>query len=105
MEQEPKPNPIAALNDAYRQQFNDWYITPGVQALPDVPGLLKAVQQFNEFTPNNDPYGEHDFGSIVWQNEKTYWKIDYYDQQLQYWCDPLSEECRRVLTLMLASEY
>jgi len=105
MEQEPKPNPIAALNDTFRQQFNDWYMTTGVQALQDVPGLLKAVQQFNEFTPNNDPYGEHDFGSIVWQNEKTYWKIDYYDQQLQYWCDPLSEECRRVLTVLLASEY
>ncbi len=42
---------------------------------------------------------------IPWYEEKTYWKIDYYDQQLQYWCDPLSEKCRRVLTVMLASEY
>jgi hypothetical protein len=89
-EQLPSPNPIAALNDAFRQQFNDWYTTPGVRALPDLPGLLKAVQEFNTFTPDNDPYGEHDFGVIPWHEEKTFWKIDYYDQELTYLCDPLS---------------
>ena len=81
------------------------YTTPGVRALPDVPGLVQAVQDFNEFTPDNDPWGEHDLGSIIWHENKTYWKIDYYDQQLQYWCDPLSEECRRVVTILLAAEY
>jgi len=54
---------------------------------------------------DNDPYGEHDFGSIKWHERKTFWKIDYYDQALQYWHDPLSPECRRVLTVMLAEEY
>ena len=54
--------------------------TRGVQALPDVPGLVRAVQVFDTFTPDNDPYGEHDFGSINWHQEKTFWKIDYYDQ-------------------------
>ena len=81
------------------------YTTPGVRALPDVPGLVQAVQDFNEFTPDNDPWGEHDLGSIIWHENKTYWKIDYYDQALQYWHDPLSPECRRVLTLMRADEY
>jgi hypothetical protein len=81
------------------------YATPDVLALPDVPGLITAVQTFDGFTPGNDPYGEHDFGAIVWHEERTFWKIDYYDQALQQWHDPLSPECRRVLTLMLASEY
>jgi len=104
-EKSPEQRTIAQLNDEFRQNRHDWYITSGAQALPDVPGLLQAVQDFNAFTPDNDPYGEHDFGSIVWHTNKTFWKVDYYDQQLQYWCDPLSLDCRRVLTVMLSSEY
>ena len=40
METEPQPNPIAQLNDAFRQGNQGWYMTPGIQALEDVPGLL-----------------------------------------------------------------
>ena len=104
-EKSPEQLTVAQLNDAFRQQRHDWYITSGAQVLPDVPELLQAVQDFNTFTPDNDPYGEHDFGSITWHQEKTYWKIDYYDQALQYWHDPLDPDCRRVLTVLLASEY
>ncbi len=104
-EQAPQPNPIAQRNDEFRRRGQGIFVTPGVQALPDVPGLIHAVQTFDTFTPDNDPYGEHDFGSIVWHENKTYWKIDYYDQALQYWCGPLSPECRRVLTVMMAEEY
>ena len=96
---------IAHLNDTFRQQRGDWFITRGAQALPDVPGLLQAVQAFDTFTLDNDPYGEHEFGSIIWHQDKTFWKIDYYDQDLQYWHDPLDPDCRRILTILLASEY
>jgi hypothetical protein len=105
VEREPHPNPIAPINDEFRRRGQGFYITQGVQALPDVPGLVGAVRAFKDFNPNNDPRGEHDMGSIRWHNERTFWKIDYYDQNLQYWCNPLSEECRRVLTILLASEY
>ncbi len=104
-EQLPSPNPIAELNNAFRRTTRELFLTPGVQALPDVEGLVGAVRTFNQFTPDNDPYGEHDFGIIGWHTEQTYWKIDYYDQALQYWHDPLSPECRRILTILLASEY
>ena len=108
-EQPASPTPeqarIAQLNDEFRQQRHDWYITQGAQSLPDQPGLLQAVQDFNAFTPDNDSYGEHDFGIIGWHSETTYWKIDYYDQALKYGEDPLSPECRRILTILLASEY
>ncbi len=104
-EQSPEQRTVARLNDEFRQQFNDWYLTQGVQALPDFPDLIRTVQTYNKFTTYTDPYGEHDYGSLVWRGERTLWKIDYYDQQLQYWCDPLSPECRRILTVMLASEY
>src|SRR6266567_6694133 len=93
-EQPPSPEKagIALMNDAFRRAGpnGNWFITQGVQALPDELGLIDAVRTFNTFTPENDTRGEHDFGSIVWHSNKTYWKIDYYDQALQYWCDPLS---------------
>ena len=96
---------IAHFNDAFRRSAQGVMITQDVQALPDVPGLVRAVQAFDTFTPNNDPYGEHDFGSINWHDNKTFWKIDYYDQTLEYGEDALSRDCRRILTIMLASEY
>ena len=105
-EQSPQPNEIARLNDDFRRTtMRDIFITPGVQAFPDVFELVEAVREFNTFTPDNDPNGWHDFGIIPWHNESTYWKIDPYDQNLQYWCDPLSPECRRILTILLAEEY
>ena len=99
-----KQSAIASLNDAFRKR-GAAMLTPGVQALEDVAGLLAAVVSFDIFTEDNDPYGEHDFGSVQWSDSLVYWKIDYYDQDLRYWCDPLSPECHRVMTVLLASEY
>jgi hypothetical protein len=96
---------VAALNDAFRSTGQGVTITPGVQELPDLFGLLDAVRQFNKWTQDNDPYGEHDFGQFSWGSEKIFWKIDYYDQDLRYWEDPVSPSCQRILTVMLASEY
>jgi Protein of unknown function (DUF3768) len=106
-EQLPQPNEIARLNDEFRRNGpnENWLATLCALALSNFPGLVQAVRDFDAFTPDNDPWGEHDFGSIAWHTETTYWKIDYYDQVLQYWHDPLSPECRRVLTVLLASEY
>ncbi|MBW4062126.1 DUF3768 domain-containing protein [Candidatus Saccharibacteria bacterium] len=96
---------VAALNDAFRATGQGVTITPGVQALLDLHGLLEAVRHFEAWTEGNDPYGEHDFGQFEWGSEKVFWKLDYYDQDLRHWEDPLSPRCRRILTLMLASEY
>lgn len=97
---------IAVLNDKFRKAIPmSVTITNGVYGLPDLHGLMKAVQEFDRFTEDNDPHGEHDFGSLDWHGEKVFWKIDYYDQALEYGKDPLDLECRRVLTVLLASEY
>lgn len=79
--------------------------TIGATALSDFPGLIQAVGDFDMFTPDKDPHLEHDFGAIPWENDKTFWKIEYYDQESQYWHDPLDAACRRVMTIMLSSEY
>lgn len=68
---------------------------------------LAGVQTFDAFTPDNDPYDEHDYGSFVQGEDRITWKIDYYDRSLCYGsknpADP--EQTTRVLTIMLAHEY
>lgn len=98
---------IAALNDAARSNAFNYMATRGVMSLDEVTisDIFVAVQDFSKFTEDNDPYGEHDFGSFTVTGNKVFWKIDYYDQQLQYGVDPLDPRCRRVVTVMLAEEY
>jgi hypothetical protein len=96
----------ATLNDRFRGMCLDVYYTSGVRdGINDLVSLSRAVESFSSFSEDNDPYGEHDFGSLKFEGQKIFWKIDYYDQELKYWCDPLDKACRRVLTVMLAEEY
>lgn len=96
---------IATLNDRFRFRGDGVTLTQGVQGVEDLYGLLEAVRWYDNFNEGNDPYSEHDFGSFEWKGEKIFWKIDYYDVTYRYFCDPLSLECHRLMTVMLASEY
>jgi len=95
---------IAKVNDAFRK-VETMSLTQGVFTLKDVLGLIRAIRSYSKFNEDNDPYGEHDFGKLVWENQTIFWKIDYYDPSFEMWCDPLHPECERVLTVMLAEEY
>ena len=44
---------------------------------------LAEVQTFDAFTPDNDPHGEHDFGSFELAGEKFFFKVDYFDLNLE----------------------
>lgn len=97
---------IAALNDEHRRSMTGCTVTRGITALtPVVNDIFVRVRDFNDFTEDNDPYGEHDFGSFEILGTRIFWKIDYYNEELSGWCDPLSPDCNRVLTIMLAEEY
>ena len=96
---------ISMLNDKFRQSGLGVTLTSGMQSVADLNGLMKAIREYDDFTEDNDPYEEHDFGSLVWHGDKVFWKIDYYDESLSNWEDPLTAKCRRVLTVMLAEEY
>src|SRR5947208_6677103 len=99
------------LNDAFRSTFSRGKVmmTPGVHALPDCvrADALVKVATFSQFTSDNDPYGEHDFGFFELVGRTFYWKIDYYDEQCEFASlDPADpEKTTRVLTLMPAAEY
>jgi hypothetical protein len=96
---------VADLNDEFRRSGVGVVVTPGVQSLAEINGLLHEVRMFDTFTEDNDPHHEHDFGSIIWDDQTVLWKIDYYDHLLTFGENPESSNCRRVLTVMLASEY
>jgi hypothetical protein len=68
---------------------------------------VRAVQAFDAFSEDNDPHGEHDFGSFELDGETLFWKIDYYDSAFTAGSpDPADPGVtRRVLTILLAEEY
>jgi len=102
---------IKTLNDNLRKHLNGGRVmlTAGINAKSqdDIARILSKVRQFNNFTPDNDPYNEHDSGSFDYKGEKIFWKIDYYDKNYQYLSeDPANPDVtNRVMTVMLAIEY
>ncbi len=106
-----KTQRIRALNDSLRHTFTGGRLvmTASVQSIPpDTVALaLTKMRAFNEFTPDNDPYGEHDFGSFEVARERFFFKIDYYDERMEFGSEDASDpnKTTRVLTLMLAEDY
>jgi hypothetical protein len=102
---------IRDLNDGLRRYARAGIIcvTAGVQALGSegVEAALLGARDFDAFTPDNDPYDEHDFGSFKAAGERMLWKIDYYDRERRFGSpDPADPAVTtRVLTIMLTSEY
>jgi hypothetical protein len=102
---------IRNFNDAFRTTLEGGrcLFTAGVSDLgvPFSTAALVAVRAFKDFTADNDPYGEHDFGSFEIGEQKLFWKIDYYDLSLEFGSnDPADPaQTKRVLTIMLAEEY
>lgn len=107
---------IRELNDAFRKfpwggrsALGRTVVTAGIEALGPkfVLNVLNAVAGFDQFSGDNDPYGEHDFGNFEIEGEMVYFKIDYYDAACVYGSEDPSDPTKttRVLTVMLASEY
>lgn len=102
---------IAALNDALRRTFEGGMVvhTPDIEALgPDrLSRLDEKMRAFAAFTPDNDPHGEHDYGSFDVDGRRVCFKIDYYDRRGRFASpDPADpEKTLRVLTIILAEEY
>jgi len=101
----------AASNDALRrcvplvERPDRLMVTRGIAALDaeTVASILERVRGFDEFTQDNDPWGQHDFGSFVHGGRKVFWKIDDYTATGE--TDEEGLPLRLVLTVMLASEY
>jgi hypothetical protein len=117
----PNAQQIAALNDEFRARVGVPVFDPRVPGLVLMTrgiGALSPADQiavwfkvcdFDAFTPDNDPHGEHDFGAITLAGVgKIFWKIDYYaDASMTYGSEDPADLAKtfRVLTIMLAEEY
>ncbi len=107
----PQTSRIRVLNDNFRSTFlgGQVVLTAGVSQLPlDVKAkALLMVKTFKEFCRDNDPYGEHDFGSFEIIGQTFFWKIDYYDPKCESGSEDPGDPAKttRVLTIMLAHEY
>ncbi len=103
---------IAELNDLCRMRMGTECLavrTPGIAALPllDQVNIWQRVATFKDFSEDNDPYAERDFGAFEHGSHKVFWKIDYCNQTLTAGSRDPSDTAitKRVLTIMLAQEY
>jgi hypothetical protein len=102
MESIPKDT-IAQKNDQMRKTLTGGkvFLTQGVECHPKRNEIISAVKTFDNFTEDNDAYGEHDCAIFKLGNEDFMFKIDYYDDNYEYF----KEDGNRVLTIMCADEY
>ncbi len=102
---------IATLNDNFRRSFinGEVLLSAGIAAMSseDKANIISMVQNFNDFTEDNNVYGENDFGSFEYKGEKILWKIDYYDLNNKYHSeDPSNPDItNRILTIMTVYEF
>ena len=102
---------IRALNDSFRRSLRGGYVTAtcGIQHCGPAATseILRSVRTHAQFEAGDDPYCEHDFGAFDFRQARVFWRIDYYDKQLEGGSpDPADPAVTsRVLTIMLASEY
>ena len=111
-------NKTAELNDRLRQKgdpsIGHVMLTSGFSSLhPAIQAnALAQMRSFTDFTEDDDPWGEHDFGALEIEGTKIFWKIAYYDRAAFFSGKEHGSEnpedgdkTWRVLTVMLAEEY
>jgi len=102
---------IRELNDKLRTtgEGGNIVMTYGVKSLSGegTAQVMRLLRGYDDFNEDNDPHGEHDFGSFQCEGHTLYFKIDYYDKSVEYGSDDPSDATvtHRVLTVMLADEY
>jgi hypothetical protein len=106
-----KTEQIRTLNDRLRQNFSEGtaVMTCGVAALgaEAVARIVKTIAVYDDFCHANDPHEEHDFGAFEADGHTIFFKIDYFDNSLNYHSSDAADQSvtERVITIMLAEEY
>lgn len=102
--------PLLLVARGWSHLRGDLVLTQGIAGLapPTLSQVLERVRTFRAFTEDNDPHGEHDFGSLDVDGAGTvFWKIDAYAPCMERGSEDAAnpDVTVRVLTIMLASEY
>jgi hypothetical protein len=100
---------IADGNDLLRtglinDEKNRTVMSRSVALNPRVRSIVEAIRSFNDFNEKNDPYQEHDSATVTVQGQSFRFKIDYYDEKLEYGLDPSEGEVYRVMTIMRSDD-
>ena len=104
------PDLARKLNDALRTTLlgGELVMTPSVAglAVAERRAILKALREYDDFTAENDPRGEHDSGSFELDMVRYIWRIEVQPASM---VDNLSSPIGpdgtvRVLTIMCAFE-
>lgn len=112
-------NETAKINDRFRLSLGipalnggipgKVVMSAGIAALSpdDKAAILNKVREFNTFTEDNDPCGDHDFGAFYHGGERIFWKIDYYAPDMMHGSENPADISKtvRVLTILRASEW
>jgi len=102
---------IAELNDQCRKSIPNESLRLTIsiysKETEEITEIIELIKKFDVFTEDNDPYKEHDFGIIEYKSQRIFWKIDYFDLNLEYGSPDATDpaKTKRVLTIMLAQEY
>jgi len=69
--------------------------------------VIESVANYTDFNEENDPHAEHDYASFDYLDTRVLWKVDYYDNNMEYLSDDPADltKTKRVLTIYLASEH
>lgn len=112
VDEEFRKQRIRRLNEAFLPGdvlHGTLVVTDGIKSLgyAALRQIGELVSRHSDFSVHNDPQQEHEFGSFTYEEAVIFWKIDYFDRDLKWISpDPADPEVtRRVLTIMLASEY
>ncbi|MEM1170708.1 MAG: DUF3768 domain-containing protein [Cyanobacteria bacterium P01_H01_bin.35] len=110
-EEEVRGKTIAKLNDRFRngdKSLGEYRMSRQVLALPrkKQKELFKEIQDFSNFTPENDPKGQHEMGEVVLDGVEYVWKIDYLDTSMIMLSDVPEDinKTTRVLLVIRADE-
>ena len=95
---------IREKNDKFRKTFIGGLVllTRTVENSSKREQIIEMVKGFDSFNEGNDPWQEHDFGTVKIKDESYFFKIDYYDKNYRCFQEG---QTNRVLTIMHSSEY
>ena len=102
---------IAQLNDHLRRTLSGGTVmlTAAVNGLDPATKaeVLSAVRAFDQFGGDNDPHQEHDMAFFEVKGERFFFKVDYYDNGLEFGSEDPTDPAQttRVLTIGEASDY
>lgn len=101
---------LRLLNDNARRLFAGIrvVVTTSIAADPALQdAVLRKVRQFQDFKEDDDVDRDHTFGAFEHRGEAFWWRIDYYDPDMEHGSEDPTDinKTVRVLTVMRPSEH